>query len=145
MRAFVVVFVLVAFALTLPASAQSNPYAHLPSVGDSVRFDGSVGGEKMAWAYPTLDSLEAYLRSTIDAAMSSTTYQQYAQKTGLVLKQSLTFDDATPGVVTHVQRFYYRDHEDVEVQVRVTSGSTHPTVWTTPAELVSAGGHRYLK
>jgi hypothetical protein len=127
-------------------SAASDPYARDPVVGATVRFDGSAGGEKMAWAYPTLNYLEAFLRGTIDAALNSTSYDQYKEKMSLVLARSLTLDNGTQAIVQHVQRFYYRDHEDVEVQARVTSGPlSHAVVWTTPAELVDASGHKFLK
>ena len=129
-----------------PVGAASNPYAREPVVGATVRFDGSAGGEKMAWAYPTLNYLEAFLRGTIDAALNSTSYDQYKEKMSLVLARSLTLDNGTQAVVQHVQPFPYRDHEDVEVQVRVTSGPlSHAVVWTTPAELVDASGHKFLK
>jgi hypothetical protein len=133
-------------ALATPVGAATNPYAREPAIGNAVRFDGSAGGEKVAWAYPTLNYLEAFLRGTIDAALTSTTYDQYKDKMSLVLARSLTLDNGTQAVVQHVQNFYYRDHEDVEVQVRVTSGQlSHAVVWTTPAELVDSSGHKYLK
>ncbi|MDQ6766986.1 MAG: hypothetical protein M3Z41_04170 [Candidatus Eremiobacteraeota bacterium] len=128
------------------ARAANDPYARLPAVGDRVRFDASVGGERMAWAYPSLNYLEAFLRSTIDAALSSTSYEDYQKKMGLVLGHSLTLANGAQGTVQHVQRFYYRDHQDVEVQVRVDSGQlSHSVVWTTPAELVDSSGHKYLR
>lgn len=132
--------------LVLGAAAANGPYAHLPAVGDRVRFDGSAGGEKMAWAYPNLNYLEAFLRSTIDAALTSTTYDEYQKKMQLVLAHSLTLANGAAGTVQHVQRFSYRGHDDVEVQVSVTSGQlSRAVVWTTPAELVDASGHKYLR
>jgi hypothetical protein len=128
------------------AGAATDPYSRVPAVGDHVRFDASAGGERMAWAYPNLSYLESFLRSTIDAALKSTSYAEYQKKMELVLAKSLTLGNGAEGVVQHVQRFYYRDHEDVEVQVRVTSGQlNHAVVWTTPAELVDSSGHKYLK
>lgn len=133
-------------ALATNAGASTVPYAHEPLVGNAVRFDGSAGGEKMAWAYPTQGDLEAFLRGTIDAALSSTTYDAYKSRMSLVLSHSLTLDNGTQGSVLHVQRFNYRDHQDVVVQVRVTNGQlNHVVVWTTPAELVDASGHKYLR
>jgi len=128
------------------ARAATSPYAHLPATGDHIRFDASAAGEKMAWAYPNLNYLEAFLRGTIDASLNSTSYEEYQKKMQLVLAKSLTLDNGTQGTVQHVQSFYYRDHEDVEVQVRVTSGELKPAVvWTTPAELVDSSGHKYLR
>jgi hypothetical protein len=131
---------------TPAARAASNPYAHVPAAGDTIRFDASAAGEKIAWAYPNLNYLEAFLRSTIDASLSSTSYEAYQNKMQPVLAKSLTLDNGTKGTVQHVQSFYYRDHEDVEVQVRVTSGELKAAVvWTTPAELVDSSGHKYLR
>ncbi len=133
-------------AFTVDARCATNPYARVPAVGDHVRFDASAAGEKMAWAYPNLNYLEAFLRSTIDAALSATSYQDYQKKMELVLAKSLTVDNGAQATVQHVQPFYYRDHEDIEVQLRVTSGQlTHAVVWTTPAELVDSSGHPYLR
>jgi hypothetical protein len=132
--------------LAAVASATANPYAAEPSVGENVRFDGSAGGEKRAWAYPDIFSLEGFLRSTIDAALNSTSYEQYERKMSAVLSRSLTLNNGTQAVVQHVTHFHYRDHEDVEVQVRVADGELkHSIVWTTPAELVNSSGHRYLR
>ena len=137
---------LVCLAPAATLRAASDPYAREPVVGTTVRFDGSAGGEKMAWAYPTLNYLEAFLRGTIDAALNPTSYEQYKEKMSLVLARSLTLDNGTQAIVQHVQRFEYRGHEDVEVQARVTSGPlNHAVVWTTPAELVDASGHKFLK
>ncbi len=128
-----------------PAGSANAPYVRVPSSGDHVRFDASAAGEKMAWAYPNLNYLEAFLRSTIDAAYSSTTYEQYQSKMQLVLAKSLTLDNGVPATVVHVQPFEYRDHNDTAVQVRVTSGPlSHALVWTTPAELVDTSGRKYL-
>jgi hypothetical protein len=133
-------------ALFLGALATNEPYARQPSAGERVRFDGSAGGEKMAWAYPTRSDLEAFLRSTIDAALTSTSYDDYQKKMHVVLARSLTLANGAQGTVQRVQRFSYRGHEDVEVQVSVTTGQLKgAVVWTTPAELVDASGHKYLR
>jgi hypothetical protein len=128
-----------------PAMASSDPYATLPSVNDAVRFDGSAGGETRAWAYPNQSLLESYLRGTIDASFGSSSYESYQHKMSSVLANSLDFPNGTSGVVQRVLAFNYRGRQDVEVQLRVTSGPFHAVVWTTPAELVSSAGHRYLK
>lgn len=128
-----------------PAAASSNPYASVPSVNDKVRFDGSAGGETRAWAYPNQASLEAYLRSTIDASFGATSYDAYQNKMSAVLARSLQFPNGAQAVVQRVQQFSYRDRQDIEVQAQITSGPLHAIVWTTPAELVSVAGHRYLK
>jgi hypothetical protein len=128
-----------------PALAASGPYATLPSVNDSVRFDGSAGGETRAWAYPNQSLLESYLHGTIDASFGSSSYESYQRKMSSVLADTLDFPNGTSGVVQRVLTFNYRGRQDVEVQLRVTSGPFHAVVWTTPAELVSSAGHRYLK
>jgi hypothetical protein len=128
-----------------PALAASSPYATVPSVSDSVRFDGSAGGETRAWAYPNQTLLESYLRGTIDASFGSSSYDSYQRKMSSVLANSLDFPNGTSGVVQRVAAFEYRGRQDVEVQLRVTTGPFHAVVWTTPAELVSSAGHRYLK
>ena len=128
------------------ARAAANPYAHVPAAGDHVRFDGSAGGERMAWAYTGVFDLEVFLRSTIDAAISSTSYDDYQKKMSRVLARSLVLSNGDRGRVVRVQQFAYRDHQDVEVQVRVESGPlTHSLVFTTPAELVDPTGRRYLR
>ena len=111
-----------------------------------MRFDASAAGETHAWAYPDLNYLEAFLRSTIDAAGASTSYEQYQKKMELVLAKSVSLPNGTPAAVQHVQTFTYKGHTDVEVQVKVAPGTLgHSVVWTTPAELVDAGGHKYLR
>lgn len=141
----------VAFAICLSvagiarAVASQSPYASVPSVGDNVRFDGSAGGESHAWAYPSQNLLEAFLRGTIDASFGNTSYDEYQHKMSAVLSSSLEFQNGATAVVQRVQQFSYRDHQDVEVEARITSGPFHALVWTTPAELVSAAGHRYLR
>ncbi|HXW50585.1 MAG TPA: hypothetical protein VEJ41_01235 [Candidatus Acidoferrales bacterium] len=129
---------------TRSANASANPYASVPSVGDSVRFDGSAGGETKAWAYPSQNLLESFLRSTIDASYQSQSYDQYQKTMSAVLASSLEFPNGTSAVVQRVQQFTYRGHQDIEVQARMNTGPYHVLVWTTPAELVSAAGHRYL-
>ncbi|MBV8203530.1 MAG: hypothetical protein JO195_00715 [Candidatus Eremiobacteraeota bacterium] len=124
----------------------ASPYARLPAAGDTVRFDASASGETHAWAYPDLNYLEAFLRSTIDAAAASTSYEEYQKKMELVLAKSLSLPNGTQATVQHVQTFVYHGHQDVEVQVRVAAGTLgHSVVWTTPAELVDASGHKYLR
>jgi hypothetical protein len=138
---------ILAFAASASSSvaASSNPYSSVPSVNDKVRFDGSAGGATKAWAYPNQASLEAYLRSTIDASFGSTSYDAYQSKMSSVLARSLEFPNGAQAVVSRVQQFSYRDHQDIEVQAQITSGSVHAIVWTTPADLVSTAGQRYLK
>jgi hypothetical protein len=129
----------------LAAAASQGPYASVPSVGDSVRFDGSAGGASQAWAYPSQNLLEQFLRGTIDASFGNTSYDEYQHKMSAVLESSLEFQNGATAVVQRVQQFEYRGHQDVEVEARITTGPFHALVWTTPAELVSAPGHRYLR
>ena len=142
-----VALAIVGFAVGQSANARATgPYAHVPAAGDSVRFDASAGGETHAWAYPDLNYLEAFLRSTIDAAAASTSYEEYQKKMELVLAKSLSLANGTAATVEHAQSFVYHGHQDVEVQVKVAAGTLeHSVVWTTPAELVDANGHKYLR
>jgi|GEM_PF-1597421 len=135
----------VSVAVGARASSSQSPYASLPGVNDTVRFDGSAGGETKAWAYPSQNLLESFLRSTIDASYGGKTYDQYQRTMSAVLASSLEFPNGATAVVSRVQQFQYRGHEDVEVQARISSGPFHALVWTTPAELLSASGHRYLR
>ena len=144
-RTIIIVSILIGLSLLAPGYAAGSPYATLPSINENVRFDGSAGGETRAWAYPNQSMLEAYLRGTIDASFGSSSYETYEHKMSSVLGNSLDFPNGTTAVVLGVTNFSYRGHEDVEVQVRVTSGQVHPIVWTTPAELVNRSGHRYLR
>src|SRR5438105_3616438 len=57
-----------ALALQQAASAESPaPYRHVPAAGDDVRFDGTPGGAKSAWAYFDRGWLEEYLEVMLDA------------------------------------------------------------------------------
>jgi hypothetical protein len=124
----------------------ASPYARTPSAGASVRFDASAAGETHAWAYPNLNYLEAFLRSTIEAATASSSYEEYQKKMALVLDKSVSLPNGTPASVQHVQTFVYHGHQDVEVQVKVAAGTlNHSVVWTTPAELVDSSGRKYLR
>jgi hypothetical protein len=134
-----------AFFGQLGARAATSPYAIVPSVNDKVRFDGSAGGETKAWAYPNQPLLESFLRGTIDASYGATSYDAYQRKMAVVLGNALQYPNGTQAVVQRVQTFSYRGHDDIEVQVRVTSGPFPAMVWTTPAELLSASGRRYLR
>ncbi len=147
LRCALIAGLILAGGLTAAARAASpSPYAVLPRAGDSVRFDGSVGGERNAWAYPNQASLEAFLRSTIDASLQGASYEQYAKSAAGILNTSLEIDGGTQGVVQRILAFAYRGHSDTEVQVRITSGPlARALVWTTPTELVDGGGHRYLR
>jgi hypothetical protein len=143
---FLTAFAVCALAVPVLASAASqSPYASVPSVGDTVRFDGSAGGASQAWAYPSQSLLESFLRGTIDASFGNTSYDEYQRKMSAVLESSLEFQNGASAVVQRVQAFEYRGHQDVEVEARITTGPFHALVWTTPAELVSASGHRYLR
>lgn len=142
----VAVAIVIACLARVALAGSASPYAHVPSSGDSVRFDASAAGETHAWAYPNLNYLEAFLRSTIDAAAESSSYAEYQKKMGLVLDKSLVLPNGIPATVQHVQTFTYHGHEDVEVQVKVAAGTlNHSVVWTTPAELVDPSGHKYLR
>jgi hypothetical protein len=141
-----VIIMFTAGAMRAAHGTAASPYARVPSAGDSVRFDASAAGQTHAWAYPNVSYLEAFLRSTIDAAAASSSYEEYQKKMALVLDKSLSLPNGTAASVQHVQSFIYHGHQDVEVQVKVAAGTlNHSVVWTTPAELVDASGHKYLR
>src|SRR5450755_2875955 len=49
-------------------SPPASPYSHVPIPGNRVTFDGTVGGQKTAWAYYSRFWLEHYLSVTVDAS-----------------------------------------------------------------------------
>ncbi|HXM19152.1 MAG TPA: hypothetical protein VN934_10165 [Candidatus Tumulicola sp.] len=138
--------VLIAAALSLPASASESPYPHTPGRGDYVRFDGSIGGQKEAWAYFEQPWLEAWLRFTISAAGSPKAYVAEKSVLDAMADHVSVLSNGTSGAVEDTKRFQYLGREDFEVRVHVTSGKLKGAeVWTTASELVDASGKSYLK
>lgn len=135
------------FALAAGASAAKSPYSRLPAVGDVVRFNGPPTEKKQAWAYADRNWLEQFLQITIQMALSNSQYDPTSHSpVKVVTDHASTLDNGIGGVVQHVEPYHYRDHEDVEVQVRVTSGPLrNRLLWTTPAELADSKGNKYLK
>lgn len=137
---------LTAAALYLPASAGESPYPRTPARGDDVRFDGSIGGQKEAWAYFEQPWLEAWLRFTISAAGSPKAYEAERSALDAMAEHVSVLPNGTRGAVEDTKRFQYLGREDFEVRVHVTSGKLKGAeVWTTASELVDVYGKSYLK
>ena len=140
--AFALASMLGAAGLASPAS----PYARLPSKGDSVRFDGSVGGEKFGWAFYNEYWLQTYLRFTIEAARNPSVYSKSQAALAEIGNHSLNLPNGTPGIVEEIKTFSYGGRDDVQVRVLVQSGTLRGSeVWTTAGELVDNSGKVYLK
>jgi len=128
------------------AAASTSPYARTPKEGDSVRFDGSVGGEKFAWAFYSEYWLQTYLRFTIEVARNPSVYRKSQAALAAIAEHALNFPNGTQGVVEEVKVFDYGGREDVEVRVLVQNGNLKGSeVWTTAGELVDNMGKLYLK
>lgn len=141
----------IALALLLmaaPTSAAESPYSHVPIGGDTVRFDGSVGGQRVAWAYFDERWLTAYLDVIYDAADSARQYDDLADalNRSRVGDHVVTIDNGIKGTVEGSAPYRRKGHDDVLVRVRVDDGRMRgKEVWTTAAELVDAGGRTFLR
>ena len=132
-------------AAPLAASAAS-PYGRSPSKGDSVRFDGSVGGETFGWGFYNEYWLQTYLRFTIEAARNPQVYTNSQAAVAAIGEHALVIPNGTRGVVEEVKSFSYGGREDVQVRVMVQDGNLRGgEVWTTAGELVDSAGKNYLK
>lgn len=128
------------------ALAGANPYARQPSKGDSIRFDGSVGQEKFAWAFYNEYWLQTYLRFTIEAARNPAVYSKSQAALAAIGVHALVIPNGTRGVVEQVKVFSYGGREDVQVRAMVQGGDLRGSeVWTTAGELVDSAGKTYLK
>ena len=139
---------LAACALLMPlrVSASSSPYGHLPNKGDTVHFDGSVGGETFGWAFYNEYWLQTYLSFTIEAARNPTVYAKSQAAVAAIGEHALTLPNGTRGVVEEVKTFEHAGREDVQVRVMVQDGDLRGSeVWTTAGELVDSAGKSYLK
>jgi len=139
-------FVLVSSIATAGLTSSASPYARMPSKGDTVRFDGSVGGEKFGWAFYNEYWLQTYLRFTIEAARNPSVYSKSQAALAEIGHHALELPNGTQGLVEEVKAFQYGGREDVQVRVLVQNGDLHGSeVWTTAAELVDKSGKVYLK
>jgi hypothetical protein len=140
---------MVATADQTPAPGQSSapsPYGHVPVPGNRVTFDGTVGGQKTAWAYYSQFWLERYLSVTVDASEFMIQGTALDDELGKISNHVITFPNGTHGTVDSIQPYKYRDRLDLEVRVSLTDGSLRgKDVWTTAAELVDGAGHPYVK
>jgi hypothetical protein len=130
-----------------PALGDSfSPYARTPATGDSVRFDGSIGGEKQAWSFFDQQWLDAWLRFTIEASASPRSYESFRGVLDGIADHVTALPNGTAGVVVDVKKFQYRTHGDTEVRVRVAGGKLNGAeLWTTASELVDSSGKNYFK
>lgn len=145
-RLFVIVACIACALAPIHASAASNPYGHLPNKADSVRFDGSIGGETFGWAFYNEYWLQTYLSFTIEAARNPTVYAKSQAAVTQIGEHALTLPNGTRGAVEEVKTFEHEGREDVEVRVMVQDGDLRGSeVWTTAGELVDSTGKSYLK
>jgi len=131
------------------ALADANaPYGHEPRVGDVVRLDGTLGGQRTAWAYSDRTWLEKYLQVTIDAAAANRQYADSHVQTELasIANHVMPVPNGTGGQVETVSPFAYGGRVDTEVRVMLTDGPMKGReLWTTCAELVDSAGHPFLR
>lgn len=147
-----VVFFLSLLALLAPtlvapaAGAHDNPYRRAPASGESVRLSGAAGGASQAWTYYEQDWLERFLRLTIDAASSNSSYSDMEDEIGRISKHVVAVANGTRARIEDVRPFTYRGHSDVEVRVQLTAGNLiGKDVWTTPGELIDWSGHSFVR
>ena len=130
------------------ADAPKLPYATTPTVGQTVRLDGTLGGEKTAWAYVDQHWLERYLDVTIDAASTNRPYGDVEVQNQLkaIADHVTVVPNGTKASVETVQPFSYGGRLDMEVRVMIQEGPMRgKELWTTCAELVDSAGHSYLR
>jgi hypothetical protein len=127
-------------------SEPASPYSHVPIPGNRVAFDGTVGGQKTAWAYYSRFWLEKYLSVTVDASEFALQGGQLDDELGRISSHVITFPNGTHATVDSIQPFKYRDRLDLEVRVTVNDGALRgKDVWTTAAELVDGAGLPFVK
>jgi hypothetical protein len=127
-------------------SAAASPYGHVPVPGNRVTFDGTVGGQKTAWAYYSQFWLEHYLSVTVDASEFEIQGSRLDDELGRISNHVITFPNGTHATVDAILPYKYRDRLDLEVRVNVSDGAlSGKEVWTTAAELVDGAGHPYVK
>ncbi|HEY7981092.1 MAG TPA: hypothetical protein VID19_06380 [Candidatus Eremiobacteraceae bacterium] len=127
-------------------SSPASPYGHVPIPGNRVTFDGTVGGQKTAWAYYSQFWLERYLSVTVDASEFMIQGSALDDELGKISNHVITFPNGTHGIVDSIQPYKYRDRLDLEVRVSLTDGPLRgKDVWTTAAELVDSAGLPFVK
>jgi len=128
------------------AAAFASPYPRVPSKGDSVRFDGSIGGESFGWGFYNEYWLQTYLKFTIEAARNPSVYANSQSAVTAIGEHALTLPNGTRGMVEETKLFTYGGRSDMQVRVMVQDGSLRGSeVWTTAGELVDSAGKSYLK
>ena len=61
-------------------------------------------------------------------------------------QRAVAIDNGTQGLVSDVEPFSYRAHDDVQVQVLIKQGPLRNHIyWTTAGELIDASGHKFLR
>ena len=132
--------------LFAPASAFDNPYRRVPGTGEPVRLSGAAGGANNAWAYYDLDSLESYLRLTIEAASRNAKYSDVQNDLGRLSKHVVRIDNGTRAVVETIAPFNYHNRNDVEVRVQIKDGfQIGKDLWTSLGELVDSSGRTFVR
>ncbi len=129
-----------------PQATLASPYSRVPVPGNPVTFDGTVGGQKTAWAYFSQFWLERYLSVTVDAAEFAVQGTTLDNELSTVADHVITFPNGTHGIVESIQPYHYKDRLDLEVRLSVSDGPMRgKDVWTTAAELVDGAGHPYVR
>ncbi|HLJ83339.1 MAG TPA: hypothetical protein VKT51_04065 [Candidatus Eremiobacteraceae bacterium] len=129
-----------------PQATPASPYGRVPVPGNTVVFDGTVGGQRTAWAYFSQFWLERYLSVTVDAAEFAVQGTSLDNELNTISDHVITFPNGTRGTVESIQPYHYKDRLDLEVRISVSSGPMRgKDVWTTAAELTDGTGHPYVK
>jgi hypothetical protein len=129
-----------------PQATPASPYDRVPIPGNTVVFDGTIGGQRTAWAYFSQFWLERYLSVTVDAAEFAVQGTSLDNELNTIADHVITFPNGTHGRVESIQPYHYKDRLDLEVRVSVADGPMRgKDVWTTAAELTDGAGHPYVK
>jgi hypothetical protein len=129
-----------------PQATPASPYGRVPVPGNTVVFDGTVGGQRTAWAYFSQFWLERYLSVTVDASEFALQGTSLDNELNTIADHVITFPNGTRGMVESIQPYHYKDRLDLEVRVSVSDGPMRgKDVWTTAAELTDGAGHPYVK
>ena len=142
----VIAVALALIVVAAPVRAYDNPYARIPTVGESVRLDGSVGSAPKAWAFFQQPLLEQFLRLTIDAAAANKSYQQVQNAFGDLAKHVVSVENGTRASVEGIVPFDYDGRADVEARVMVQGGQLNgKELWTTLGELTDSAGQTFVR
>jgi len=143
-----IVALTIAGASLASADSAKLPYSSTPVIGETVRLDGTLGGQKTAWGYVDQHWLERYLAVTIDAASANRPYGDLEVQNQLsaIADHVAVVPNGTKASVEAVQPFTYGGRQDLEVRVMIGEGKLRGReLWTTCAELVDSTGHAYLR